>query len=32
MSDNDELVSPTIANVTTDNFVKNTVDENAFKQ
>ena len=28
MSDDDELVSPTMANLTIDNFVKNTVDEN----
>ena len=32
MSDDDELVSPTMANVTIDNFVKNTVDENVVKQ
>ena len=32
MSDDDELISPTIANVTIDNFVKNTVDENVVKQ
>ena len=32
MSDNDELVTPTIANVTIDNFVKNKKDENVFKQ
>ena len=27
MSDDDELVSPTMANVAIENFVKNTVDE-----
>ena len=36
MSDDDEVVSPTMANVTIDNFVKNTVkntvDENVVKQ
>ena len=32
MPDDDELVSPTMANVTIDNFVKNTVDENVVKQ
>ena len=32
MSDDDELVSPTMANITIDNFVKNTVDENVVKQ
>ena len=32
MSDDDELVSPAMANVTIDNFVKNTVDENVVKQ
>ena len=32
MSDVDELVSPTMANVTIDNFVKSTVDENVVKQ
>ena len=32
MPDNDELVSSTMENVTIDNFVKNTVDENVVKQ
>ena len=32
MSANDELVSPTMANVTINNFLKNTVDENVVKQ
>ena len=32
MSDDDELVSPTMTNVTIDNFVKNTVNENVAKQ
>ena len=32
MSDVDELVSATMANVTIDNFVKSTVDENVVKQ
>ena len=32
MSDDDELVSPTMTTVTIDNFVKNTVDENVAKQ
>ena len=32
MCDDDELVSSTMANVTIDNFVKHTVDENVFKQ
>ena len=32
MPNDDELVSPTIANVTIDSFVKNTVDENFVKQ
>ena len=32
MSDDDELVSPTMITVTIDNFVKNTVDENVAKQ
>ena len=32
MCDDDELISQTVANVTIDNFVKNTVDENAVKQ
>ena len=32
MSEDDELVSPTMANVTIENFVKNTVDENVVKQ
>ena len=32
MSDDDEVVRPTMANVTIDNFVKNTVDENVVKQ
>ena len=31
MFDDDELVSSTMANVTIDNFVKHTVDENVFK-
>ena len=31
MSD-DELVSPTTVNLTSDNFVKKTVDENVVKQ
>ena len=32
MSNDDELVSPTMANATIDNFVKNAVDENVVKQ
>ena len=32
MSEDDELVRPTMANITTDNFVKNTVDKNVVKQ
>ena len=32
MSDGDELVSPTMVDVTIDNFVKNTVDENVVKK
>ena len=32
MSEGDELVGPTMANITTENFVKNTVDENVVKQ
>ena len=32
MSDNDELLSPTMANAAIENFVKNTVDENVVKQ
>ena len=32
MSDDAELESLTMANIATDNFVKNTVDENVVKQ